>query len=227
MVDKVATDRFGKTPKDIEHTATPLTEYVALVWPRALAVLMSGTENTQQPVTLVLDASFPETDTDPVIDPVRVRVMHGLAQTWLRNKREHPDPTTWVMNNYNLFIELLWYVEQTLEGAVVFERLIPAPVAAANRYIKSDGTPFMLVGARHWSPAMCAQWRTMVNDIPKAQVRAVRESEEQGFIDQQDRFLNRFEAYVMEQVRRDMQSYYRLPKAGNLHEATLWSEDLY
>lgn len=145
-------------------------------------------------------------------------------------KEEKSTSAQWVIRNYDLFSWVLRKLE--VEAGTLVDndyKLKRVVVTAANKMITPDGNVLLLVGARHWSMAMHAQWR-LIKDAVKAtatpeEYTVMREGEDQGFIDQWDQYMTRREAYVV--ARMAGQLNVRRAKSGNPLEPVLWSEDIH
>ena len=164
------------------------------------------------------------------LDVRRAAMIYLLTYTRYFDGQEKPNSSSWVVQNYELFSWALKCIEY--EAGLANElphRHIRVVVTAANRMIMPDGLVLQLVGARHWSSAMHMQWVPIRNrlkeDLSKEDYVALRNSEEQGFIDQWDEFLTRSEAYVVARLAGQINT--RRLKSGNPGETILWSEDIH
>lgn len=163
-------------------------------------------------------------------DVRRACIIYLLTYTRYFRDEQKPNSARWVIENYELFSWVLRQVEIE-QGMLLDEdyKLKRVVVTAANRYILPGDKTLLLVGARHWSRAMHLQW-DQIKPVLKTQVDeagyiAIRESEEQGFIDQWDEFLTRFQAYVVARMAKQLNV--RRPKSGSVNEPILWSEDIH
>lgn len=141
----------------------------------------------------------------------------------------------WVIDNYRLFLPYIIMAEKKIGIYDQCKREDDLPpleeqtwqqqndlpryvVTAANRY---DG--ILIVGARHFSPAM------------RSQLDAIRaagggdlvadDTWEQGFIDQWDVFMTRKEAFLVAQYAGQLNT--RRRKSGNEFTRELFSEDIH
>lgn len=117
------------------------------------------------------------------------------------------------MINEDNIPELCW--AEPSPGYALVQRRI---VCAANRY-----DDFIVLGARHYDPLMCATLDLLKKDMPGDKVLKGAYGDNQGFIDQFGKYHNRKDALTIATYAGQINTV--RPKSGSEYE--LYSEDLY
>lgn len=234
-MSKLMKNAFSKRIAGAEHVSkvdpTTLRRYVDLVLPRLDMLLFDKPGESLTDYHLDKAYQYHDKWVGEGLDVRRASVIYLLAYTHYLYNTEKSKSCEFVIENYELFSWVLEFTEH-LQGLPddsqkPFTHYV---VAAANRYTTPDGgRDFVLVGARHWAPAMHIQ-ADFLDEALKVmyspdECSQIRNSEEQGFINQRDEFMTRYQAYVVARVSGQLNS--RRPKSGNVGEPILWSEDLY
>lgn len=234
-MSKLMKSAFSKRTTDAENISkvdpTTLQRYVDLVLPRLAQILFDKPRESLTDYHLDKAYQYHDKWISEGFDVRRASVIYLLTYTHYLYKTEKSKSCEFVIENYELFSWVLKFIEHPLRLQDDSQKPFPYyVVAAANRYTTPDGErDFMLVGARHWSHAMHLQFDS-IRDALKViyapdEYTQIRNSEEQGFINQCDEFMTRYQAYVVARVAGQLNT--RRPKSGSAGEPILWSEDLY
>lgn len=226
---------FPMTPIKNEYVAVSYDEialYVTLVGPSLEAKIFDDQiRGSVDDYHLDKSVQYHDRWAAAGLDLRRASLIYLLTYTAYFRRGDKTKSAEWVIENYELWSWVLKIIEaQEGYSDEPPNRYFRSVVTAANVLPLPD--PYgelILVGARHFSPAMHNQM-----DIVKKLLKADENSPEfvdrfekmlDGFIDQWDMFMTRYQAYVVARFSGQLNT--RRPKSGSVHVPVLYSEDIH